>query len=428
MIATFILVVGQSRLLLAIQAGKSISDNLVATYAAESEIINIIGNLARGTWDTSDLASIPRSRNIADVEIITEIDNSAEQQIIDITARRTFSVQKIQAVRNVRTFLDGVEIVMALDCTSSMNDSASGTGGGPTRFDALKSATLTFINKMEQLELDNPEEFGGKFKFGILTYGIDAKWAQFNGDDLTPQNPISYDQLRTLVQTGFGSTRQTSSLCANVMDATSIGSGLAKMHEYFDSHIDSRKKSIEILITDGLPNSRIPDNSCPPLNNDCPSWFPSCTPTSGFCPGYYIEPGTRRNYCESNEYGWSCDNYDYYSWPGHIDGSGYNSVAYDYCSPKALNYLRCTLAKSNTNVSEIGQTGSRNPNVDAYTVTVLQDDPSSAPTINAFRKYADLYLNASQADQLTDRLNTVFDDIVSKLSVTTITRVIPQPE
>lgn len=368
LVLTLLMAATQSRLLLSLRRSQSAADILVATYRAESEANDIMARLLGGYMED---ANIPRtSQNIGDMRIEVEGQDTGSTQIVTVTAFRGIAVGKVQAVRRVLSVdeVDEVEIVLVLDCTSSMDDS-SGISG-QTRFNAQEQAAVNFVDAVSR------EPDADKFNIGVAVFGTTSAWLTYNGQELTPDSSLSFQEIETAIEQSFGNTRAQSQ-CGTlgspsyVSDFTSVGTAFRHAHSYLRDSKRDGTKQIEIVITDGLPNTRLADPECPPYN--------ACT-NSG-----------------------SCD-------------------------AQAVNYLRCTVADRNTFVSEIGQNGVRDPEVDAYVVTIFNNPPQNV--VSLFQNYATEggYFNASRASELTGILDNILGRIIEDRSTVTIKRVIPIPQ
>ncbi len=403
LIATLIFVVGQSRLLLAIQQGKSSSDTIVASYQAETEISNLLTNLSRGKLTENDFGKYPQTKVVGGITLTITAIKDGNNQILTVTAKKGFSVSKIQAIRTLQNVLDAVEIALSLDCTGSMDDKANpNSSSTKSRFDAQKEAALKFVSNL--IILNQDPNFTNKFKLGVMVFGIDAKWLKVGSQDITPESGITLENIKNIISQNMGSTRANSSACTQVMDATSVGSPLSKTRDYFQATKKSKVKQIEVMITDGEPNTRIPDSKCQP---------------NVFCPGYTTDPLTNLSYCSpgGNEYGWQCYNYSSYA--------GNDELAQQTCVPLARDFLKCTLATTKQSIGT-NKFGTRDPEVDAYTVTIFTQPPGDIKSI--MTKYSTDYYNASEAGKLTGILDSVLADIKAKLSSTIVSRVIPIPQ
>lgn len=380
-VATFILVVGQSRMLLSLERSKSATDTLLTNYSAESQISNFIAELFLGRFTQTDFSQFPQTITLdgGKLKITLEAkllpDGSEE---ITATSQRAFSVNKIQAIKTSSDEQSTTELdlTLSLDCTGSMNEPAQKGGPSfPTRFDEQKRAALSFIDRI------NTHPKRDLINLGIIVFGVDAKWLKsLDGRDIKPDSGVSITDIRSAVNQRFGSLIDQSNACQTVMNATSIGSALALSRDFFKATVGSLHNQVQVVISDGEPNSRIP--------------YPDC-PLSVFCPAH-----GGSNYCRSNEYGWTC----------------YGRSETE-CLDLGINFTRCTLA-------DTAHGGVRNPNVDSYTVTVLDNPPANVVSI--LDSNSTEYYNTANATQLTSLLDTIFDDIIVRTSQTIIRRVIPE--
>jgi len=405
-IAALLMSIAQSQLLLAFKRNQSAADSLVATYQAESIANDYIARFIGGYLDES-VMPFTETITLGNTTLTVQGTQVDQVQTITVLSKLGFAVSKVEAVREIQSLgsVENVDIVLALDCTGSMDAGARCPDcfDSPTRFDAQKDAAIEFVDAIAGLE------DADKFKLGIEVFGIDAKWLTFDGRDVTSENNLSFSEIRQALNQGFGSTRDSSPACNNVMDATSVGSPYSFAHSYFERNASEGTKQIEIVITDGLPNSRIPATGC--------------SPSSAFCPAFPQDTdGT--NYCSSNEYGWSCYRGDEYV-SGPYDSDGFNETAFSICEPLAKDFLRCSLADSDTFVPELGTNGTRNPDVDAYAVTIYNRVPRDARDIFANYTTTNGYFNASRADQLSSILSQILDSIVGERSIVSINKLVP---
>ena len=407
-IAALLMAIAQSQLLLAFRRNQSSSDSLVATYQAESIANDYIARFIGGYLDEDDLPFV-LTFDLENSKITVEGSQEGDVQTITVTSELGFAVGKVQATREIQSLgsVENVDIVLALDCTGSMNAGARCPDcfEPPTRFDAQTQAAQAFVSDIANL--DDSE----KFDVGIRVFGIDSKWLTYNGLEVTPDSGLSPVDILDALDTGFGSTRATSPACSTVMDATSVGTPFYDIQDYFELTKQVGTKQIEIVITDGIPNSRIPANNCA---------------QDAFCPAFPQDvDGT--NYCSSNEYGWDCYRGDEYQ-DGPFDADGFNASAYSICEPLGTDFLRCSLARTDQFVSELGEYGIRDPEVDAYAVTIYNSVPREVRNIFANYTSDGGYFNASRADQLSSILSQILSQIVGERSIVSINKIVPGTE
>jgi type II secretory pathway pseudopilin PulG len=402
-----------SRLMGSLKRSQSQADTVVATYEAESEINDLLARLTANFIPETSFP-ISYSKNIGGTTINVKGTQSGQTQNIIVTSQRSFAVSRIEATRKIDSVreVDNVDMILSLDCTGSMDAGADceNCNSKPSRFDSQKDAADNFVSKLA--EISRAGTYSGRFNLGIVVFGVDSKWLTYNGVEVTPKSGLTYDQIRAALAQGFGSTRATSPACTGLMDATSIGTAFATSHQYFSANKKPKTKQVEIVITDGEPNSRIP--------------YPACGP-SVFCPGFPKDP-QGNNYCEQNSEGWSCYKYDQYK-SGPWDSDNFNQTAYDTCEPLAKDFLSCTIASKDTTIPPIqGQgvrNGARDPDVDAYAVTIFTNPPRDVVSI--FNSYLTQngYYNATRASQLKNILNNVLNEILRDRSTITIKRTPP---
>jgi hypothetical protein len=361
MIITLIMIIGESRLLLSLQRGRSSTDTILTTYQAEYEINNQLLRLISGKLTSDDFRQFPNTKSLYNGNFIVTINGriSGTDQILEVTAKKQFAVNKIQAVRSVQEAQEvkPIDLVLMIDCTHSMRE-PSGAASGTTRMQEAKKAALSFVNQIRS----HPN--GDFIRMGLGVFGTDAAWVKTSdGRDITPTNGVSLNDVYNSISTKFNSTREDSTACAAVRDYTSIGSGYTFVQDYFDAST-SKNKRVEVLITDGEPNTRIE--------------YPKC-PVSRFCQG---------------------------------------------CLKEAQDFLRCALTE-NTKRWDLFNFGVRNPNITAYGITILS--PRAPLVEDIFNNTIGTanYYNATTADQLSGILDSIFDKVISSLSTINISRIIP---
>jgi len=264
MLTALILSIGYSRMMLSIKRSTALSDRVVANYRAEYEMNDALVKVLAGyVEDPEDLGG---KKQVGKTAVDLEVETKGGTQTLVVLARRAFSVTKLKAVTVSETEGEntGAEIVLTLDCTSSMDRSATGSGG-PTRMEEQKEAALNFIDALS--------EAGYETKLGVAVFGINAGWLRDGGEEVTPGS-MTLAEVREAVEAGFGDRRANSSACRAVDDYTSIGNGLALMNDYYRS-VPPEEDTLrfEVLISDGEPNSRsdyyggcLPSTFC----RDCP--------------------------------------------------------------------------------------------------------------------------------------------------------------
>jgi von Willebrand factor type A domain len=392
-----------SRLLVAINRGQSAIDTLDSSYRAESEVNDFLARLSGG-YISDSMLPISFSKDVGGTSIDINATLEGETQRVVATVGRFLASTRVVAERKVESIEDinQVELVLSLDCTGSMNAGANcdNCNSLPSRFNAQEDAALNFIDKLSTL----PDR--QKFRLGVLAFGIDSKWLRVGGVEIKPENNVSLSQIRSAIEIGFGNTKATSPACEGIMDATSVGTAFAETQNYFTSSKRSGVKQVAVVITDGDPNSRIP--------------FAGCSPST-FCPAFPIDTNGN-NYCEDNQYGWQCHQYSQYQ--NSFDSDGFNQTAYNTCKPLGVEFLSCSVADSETEY-EPGRFGIRDPEVDAYAVTIFSRPP--ADVVSIFNRYLgpERYFNASRASQLTQLLNTILNEIISDREVVNIQRELP---
>lgn len=376
-----LLVATYSRLGLALKRGQSSSDTLITNYTAESEINDLLARLSGGYLPSP--FSLNTQKQIGNTKLTIVGSQANGVQTIEVTASRAFASSKLIAERTLASgqITQTADILLGLDCTESMD--GRDTSDGSTRISNLRTAALNFIQNVPA---------NGRFRLGIYVFGIDAKWLQTtSGIDITPNNNLTKTQIYDAVSTKFASTWADSTACDSVMNATSVGTAFKFAHDYFAPNKRPNTKQVEVVITDGDPNSRIPDSTCGP---------------SAFCPGYHAY--TEQSFCTTNEYGWSC----------------VSDPTLNKCIPLAVSYLRCNVADKTTSIPDASGFGARDKDVDAYAVTVSLKPFGDAGTV--FKEYlGDRYFPAARANELTGILSNILNDIVTSTENIKIRKVLP---
>jgi len=403
----FLIAGWQSRLLLSLHRTRALSDILLLTYHAESKIYDILARFLGGYPNAFDFPFTSDEVLPDGTKLTTTGKEEGNLKTLTVTTKRLFGTTNLEITKEETEteseFLHDTHIVMSLDCTASMGEKACPTCS-TSRMDEQKKAVLNFLNELETTEGHE------RIKVGISVFELKSDWLYTSyaadgtptGVAVRPDSPLSLNDIRSAVNNGFGHSGDTGSkACRKIFTYTSVGSGLAFMHDYLRTTATENLDQVEILITDGVPNQRIPYSPCP---------------ENIFCPG---TPGL----CGSVP-GWSC-----------LAGKSGSA-----CTPYARDFLRCTLADSGTNwtgeagaVNGVSNTGARDPEVDVYTVTVL-DTPSSSGELENFNKvtsifdtYSTEYYPLSEADKLSEKLKLILEKIITKVNRYQIKRVVPTP-
>lgn len=379
-IVVSVLMVGTySRLLLALKRGQSTTDSLIINYNAESEINDWIARLSGGYLKTTPF-SVHVTKTIGTTTLTIDGSQTGNTQTIVIEADRPYASTKITADRTIEDIGKNqlVDIMLGLDCTGSMN--AVDSGDSKTRIANLKSAALNFVNNIPN---------NGKFRVGVFIFGVDAKWLQTStGKDISLENNVSLSQITTAINQGFGDNWASSAACKRIINNTSVGSAFVFSQDYLQTQKSNGNKQVEIVITDGEPNSRIPYAGCAP---------------SVFCPSNNIHctPSNQAQY-----------------------GACYSNSSDSVCIPLAVDFLRCSVADTKTTLPNSFDKGVRDPSIDAYAVTISTSPNGNAA--NLLGKYLGTnYIPAARAGQLTSILSNILNTILSKRETITIHKDVP---
>lgn len=420
LVATLVMAIIQSRLILGIYRQRALSDTLISAYSAESKIYDILAKVIYYGQSLPEGSETLPDGTVLDItsETVGDIER------IIVIASRPFAINKIVAERQVAVSggVDRVEMVLALDCTGSMGAKADPDCSGTckSKMAAQKEAVRNFletINGMAEAEKDllytGLAVFAGGLELGSSKN--DAQWFTVNGDNPTMQiaSPTNdYNKLLNILEIGLQTNRENSPACcfgppppAGFSNpncqletrGTSVGSGYMFINEYYKNNPvppDVSWKRFEIAVTDGLPNSRnLSYTTCP---------FTALVPAPP-PPPYCREP-----------------------MPPPYD------IYYTKCVDDAKNFLRCTLADQSTNISEFPLSaqpfaGKRNPDYPAYGVVVYGGVPIDVKEI--FTKYAgpenQNYFETANANNLTSILEDILGEIIESTLKITIKREVP---
>jgi len=388
-VASFVLTVGYSRILLALQRGKGVGDSLITSYASETQINDLLSRLIQGYLGEGDFP-FSESFEMGDgTRVTVRGEILGNDQILSVVSKRDFAVSEVRAVRavSVEESVDKVDIVFVLDCTKSMNE---GSGIGTSRFTELERAVVGFLDGASVYSFAE-----SNLRVGVVVFGIDAAWLRTaDGLEVRPNANLSLAEVRQAVEGGFGSTQDESPVCGSLElpDWTSIGSGIVFAHNYFSEYAAEGVKGVEIVVTDGDPNTRIPYDNCPIVGG---------LSGSGFCPW-------PRDYCSSNPFDWECS-----GWEGR-------------CQGPARAFLACSLAREDVVWGlrwDRDDYGVRDSDVDIYSLTIY-DSPNSE-VVGIFNDFSTRYYQLANAAELSGALEEILGRVVESMSVIRITRVIP---
>ncbi|MEK7165316.1 MAG: vWA domain-containing protein, partial [Patescibacteria group bacterium] len=265
-IAVLVVAVIQTRLLLAVSRKQSFSDTLITTYRAESEIYDIFERIlgydaplpANGIFTLSDNATL---------EVMSQEDPTTHTQTVIVTAKRPYAVSKIEAIKTTTEVSGGVEnieMILAFDCTGSMNGSACAAGSSCTatndRWQAQRQAIIDFITTIK----NSPQN--DHIFIGLLAFGGSTKWMSDGSGNLIPTN--NHQRLLDAVITQFSNANNGQGLTeicrqSNVgstvscQNGTNIGEAYMAMHRYFAVTPPlPGSKRVELVTTDGDSNAR----------------------------------------------------------------------------------------------------------------------------------------------------------------------------
>ncbi|KKU97462.1 MAG: hypothetical protein UY28_C0020G0006 [Candidatus Amesbacteria bacterium GW2011_GWB1_48_13] len=426
-IAVFMITAWQARLLLSVHRNRTDSDFIAASYNAQSEVNDTVAKFLGGypnafTYPFSVVNKVLPDGTI--LNITGEKDTTTGIETITISTKREYASSRIVISKGGETSeevqVKDSQILFALDCTGSMGAAACSdpscseiqpdTWPKITRMDKMKEAVDAFLEKLGETPGNE------KVKVGISLYNLIGNWlyTQYQpdgtpiGNPINPDNTWTIEEMRLAVKNGFGrSGGQESPACKNVLSWTNVGGGLDFMHKYFNNNNPPGIKQIEIIITDGIPNERTPNPKC--------GQYIFCPVEGAFC----CPSGTKCNMTKplsDDGQGWTCP-----------QGSGENT-----CEKHGMEYLACNLADTNTAWIPLTFTqspnpkGVRDPEVDLYSVTVLDKVPFPY-VVNSFQDFSTKYYNSNEAKNLPEILNDIFNTIMTSILTIEIKRVVPTP-
>ncbi len=406
-VATIIIATIQSRLLLSIFRSRSQSDVLIASYDAESAVNDVLARVL-GNYPGVLPINIPYNPplqsglTLGDGTIVSmTATQSGTTQTIDVTARRPYGVSQIQGVRTLSAAGSSgkADIILMLDCSGSMGtDAIYGDSSSGTRFEAERRAALEVVDS-----LNKPENVGN-VRIGVIYFGGYSAWLTDASGDLTPTD--DYNRLHAAIESGLsGRGPGVSPLCGPLLalhaafaSGTDLGAPLVMAYQYMTTVADSTIHKIGILITDGAPNARIVYPQCP-VSVDC---------------RYLSNAAT--------------------------------------CVPKAIDFLRCTLADTRTPFSGLGVPGNgvRDPSVDLYAAMTIQTPDAQCTdftqynsrgalcgettwqvqqTFDAFNQFLthtpEHFYNNSNANLIASNLQIILQQISTTVGSITIRRIVP---
>ncbi|OGD02003.1 hypothetical protein A3E17_05030 [Candidatus Amesbacteria bacterium RIFCSPHIGHO2_12_FULL_48_14] len=371
MLAVFLLAGWQSRILLSVLRQEVLSDMLKVGYNSESEIYDIVARFV-GDYPEAFSFDFDTQRTLDDGTKMRVVGiKTGEKTELTVTANREYATNVLKLskedVSTGEDIYDRARIVVNIDCTGSMNgkaDASCSGSGCTTRIHEAKAAISGFAQAVKTY---NDEGRDPPLELGLATFGVENKWVA----ELTPDIRSVIDAITSQ----FGDTTQASQACQNVnTGGTSIGSGFRFLNEYVEIGRNERIKDIEILVTDGNPNST------------------EKTAT------------TAATYC------------------GVLVPCTFSSTD-PRCVPDSKKYTACNLGTSGTFVDEIGKNGLRYPKVDAYPVTISVDVSQEVKDLLA--KYATKSYDAVNATELGDRLEEIFGQIITTVKVFRIRKIVP---
>lgn len=464
LVAIVVVAVVQSRLLLAIQRNRSLSDILIASYDSESTVNDILRTILGYSATFPPDGVWPPLADGTVIEVKTE-DIDPNTKKLSLIARRPFAVSKIEAVKNTTAVVsqyDNFEVALSLDCTASMVEVSDQSNPllprseWKSRMRAEKEAVLYLINYIED-HVPNKD----KLKLGINVFRDNTRWLQAtidtanvvrsdqvfdktrlinaieyaypNGPDCDPYNPLTYKAtldcweklyLNTTLCNGIDCYIDVDKTkfdkfpaCGNPIGKperlngnTSISSGLIFSEDNLTKPRLPTTKQAIVLVTDGSPNVAIKDLRDAVINPyGCDNQY-YCANRLSFCKlavrpisGYNTGPVS----------------------VGDCQNIGGTYIYGDPCKQPAKDQVACSMADHSQNVSQNGNApGRRDPDVDLYMLTVYSGVAQELK--NLYTDYIDSnYIELNNAGELSAKLSEIFKIITTSSSTITIRRVTP---
>lgn len=437
-----------SRLILSLGRTKSFADSALVLYAAETGINDLIARLNYLSFPISTVTQFipdgPPSTYGTTIKYWGE-ENPINTKTLHLTTSRSGATTELQAqqVKIVSPYTHA-EILLVLDATFSML-CPSNTNGTTiqcpadyhlittydNRFKALHDAAYNFIVSAQAQDTSHT-----KFFIGLPVFRSNSVWLKnISGQEMTPNLAAAdatsyYTNLKSAIDFGFSPTQTTLPPNGTYYRAynqlfgnTSIGSGLRFANQYFASVTDPTAKKVFILITDGEPDSSIPDPDCKAGDVGNHNMY--------YCPqsSFYCHPANITPYPPAP---WRC-NTDYngnYIFPTGVQvynvatGGDPSPTPGLPCNLPALNQTGCQLAGTTTPVPAIpSQNGRRDLLVEPYVLTVQGDIAGNVKQV--FEDFTpktptDHYIQLQDANRLNAALQAILDEINHFSSTLTI--------
>jgi hypothetical protein len=401
-IAVLVVAATSLKILVGVERTRSFSDSLQSSYAAETEINDVIVRYLK----YPSAGFIPGTTTLPDgTQLVTTSTTDIHgNTVIGILAKRPFSSFKLELTKSsvTQAAYQNLDLILTLDCTGSMNECANPAFGNscqgtstpnpakPTKFESLKSGALAFIDSLQTITTANT-------RLGVTVFTVDSNWlTTSDGTQIKPENNVPLSTIRQTINNKFQKLVEDSAACDLVStSSTAVGGGLKYANNNFAATKNATTKQVQVLITDGEPNSVIPDAAC------------------------------HEQYLSGR------------SVPlGFFTPQGEPSVVWEYKEVSRAQsdlhskwQLACQLADKNTSLdaATYGQpptNGQRDPDADAYVITIFQ--VTNTQVRNILNQYSSAYYDMTSATDLTNTLLTkVLPEIKSSMNNFIIKKVIP---
>ena len=364
MISLFVILTWESRLMLAIQRNQSLNDVIAVSYAAESEIYDWIAKF-QGSYPGLVIPD-NSSRQLDDgttLNLAGSHDLDTNTDTLRITAKRTYSTTDFLLSRQLGSTEDLG--VKNLEIALSLDCTTS------MNEPAISSCTHNCSSRMNELKkaalsfAESVKQFAADHSDKNIKLGLNV----FRVDAKWEVEPTTdIDSVISAITNGLGNMQNNSLMCNAVSGSTSIGSGFDLSTRYLRTSKIEDQKQVMVLVSDGEPNSR----------------HESYTDTA-VCGNVY---------CNFN-----CNS--------------------DDVTENPIDYMKCTL--------QTVPDGIRDPDTDAYVVTVLDSPPGNVTDVFGDSNLVKHYYNSGNATELSGFLDSIFSEITSGFLKINFQKILPEP-
>lgn len=154
------------------------------------------------------------------------------------------------AAANICISRPGLDVVMVLDTSGSMNNSTLGTNPRP-KIAALRDAVEDFTRTWDELR-DREGSTAPEDRLGVVLFNGNAEWWEPLFTDATPIRPFDADLAGDVL-----SQLDSSSTGINAGGSTSIGDGLTLADEALVDASDPDRQRVILLMSNGKQNTNL---------------------------------------------------------------------------------------------------------------------------------------------------------------------------